>query len=93
MKLTDEEMAELARIAPELHAKLTAVPEEEPEDPIIFEDQPIAPIVTESGEARDFDTVQPADVCPACERGAPRPGAPHTCGLPNPYFEARPTWQ
>jgi hypothetical protein len=87
--LTDEDIERLRKLAPDIVAKLEAPPEEDEEEPIVFVDQPVLPLVTESGEARDQDTVLPADVCPACLRGGPRRGAPHTCGLPSPQFIPR----
>lgn len=91
MNLSPEELEKLRAVAPDLAAKLEAPPEvtDDDEDPIVYVDQPVTPLVTESGEARDTDTVQPANECPACVRGGARRGAPHTCGLPTPQFEQR----
>lgn len=95
MILTEEELAMLERVLPAAAERYKAEQVEraaimeDDDEPVVFVDQPISAIVTESGEARDADTVLPADVCPACERGSPRRGAPHTCGLPSPYYAPR----
>lgn len=97
IEVTDAELAELDVLMPEMAKKvreerlrIKQLEAEEDEQPV-FEDQPVTPLVTESGEAFDMDTVLPPNVCPACDRGGtPRAGAPHTCGLPNPPMYERP---
>lgn len=51
---------------------------------LMGEDAYVKPIVTTVPGQRDRDTV--ATGCPACERGAPRRGALHNCGQPNPQL-------
>lgn len=59
---------------------------------VLFAEDNFHPAVSTSGEARDFDPVMPEHPqgrCLACERGAPRRSAPHTCGKPSPQFAPR----
>lgn len=97
MNLTPEELEKLRLVFPEVAAKLSnevavAVAEED------IVDDPVDPgvntfdgvIRAESGEGRDYDTMLPSTVCPACARGGvPRRGALHNCGKPNPYIQER----
>lgn len=90
MRLTEEELTALELVLPESAQRFRdQYAEEDAEDVVEFVDSGPIVFATESGEARDMDTVQPKNICPACERGAPRAGAPHTCGKPNPYLEER----
>jgi hypothetical protein len=77
-----------AEIAAEVERVLDEADEPEP----VVEGDPmaiVAPVVTVTPGQRDFDPV--ATGCPACERGAPRKGALHNCGKPNPNLgEGRP---
>jgi hypothetical protein len=77
-----------AEIASEVERVLDEADEPEP----VVEGDPMAivtPVVTSTPGQRDFDPV--ATGCPACERGAPRKGALHNCGKPNPNLgEGRP---
>jgi hypothetical protein len=85
-------VAEIVQARAEIAAEVERVLDEADEPEPVVEGDPmaiVAPVVTSTPGQRDFDPV--ATGCPACERGAPRKGALHNCGKPNPNLgEGRP---
>lgn len=89
--MTEDELAALDVVSPTAAAKVRAeqsVMDEDDDEDFKIEFMPPPVLVNENGE-RPRDSMVPAGVCPACERGAPRRGAEHNCGKPTPGFMPR----